>query len=66
MVAGLDATELRTARVVPFGLGTDVGGSVRLPSAWCGLTGLKPTLGAVPRTGVFPLSWTVETVGPLS
>jgi aspartyl-tRNA(Asn)/glutamyl-tRNA(Gln) amidotransferase subunit A len=54
------------ARVVPFGLGTDVGGSVRLPSAWCGLTGLKPTMGAVPRTGVFPLSWTVETVGPLA
>ncbi|WP_098957380.1 amidase [Pseudonocardia sp. N23] len=53
------------ARAVPFGLGTDVGGSVRLPSAWCGLTGLKPTMGAIPRTGVLPLSWTVETVGPL-
>jgi len=54
------------ARAVPFALGTDVGGSVRLPSAWCGLTGLKPTAGAVPRTGVFPLSWTAETVGPLT
>jgi aspartyl-tRNA(Asn)/glutamyl-tRNA(Gln) amidotransferase subunit A len=54
------------ARVVPFGLGTDVGGSVRLPSAWCGLTGLKPTAGAIPRTGVWPLSWTTETVGPLA
>ena len=54
------------SRVVPFGLGTDVGGSVRLPSAWCGLTGLKPTVGAVPRTGVFPLSPTTETVGPLA
>ncbi|MDT7695681.1 MAG: aspartyl-tRNA(Asn)/glutamyl-tRNA(Gln) amidotransferase subunit, partial [Pseudonocardiales bacterium] len=53
-------------RVVPFGLGTDVGGSVRLPSAWCGLTGLKPTAGVVPRTGVFPLSPTTETVGPLA
>ena len=53
------------ARSVPFGLGTDVGGSVRLPSAWCGLTGLKPTSGAIPRTGVMPLSWTAETVGPL-
>lgn len=53
------------ARAVPFGLGTDVGGSVRLPSAWCGLTGLKPTSGAIPRTGVIPLSWTAETVGPL-
>lgn len=54
------------AGVVPFGLGTDVGGSVRLPAAWCGLTGLKPTAGAVPRTGVMPLSWTTETVGPLA
>ncbi|GAA4928863.1 aspartyl-tRNA(Asn)/glutamyl-tRNA(Gln) amidotransferase subunit A [Actinomycetospora succinea] len=54
------------ARAVPFALGTDVGGSVRLPSAWCGLTGLKPTAGAIPRTGVFPLSWTTETVGPLA
>ncbi|GAA1836753.1 amidase [Pseudonocardia ailaonensis] len=51
---------------VPFGLGTDVGGSVRLPSAWCGLTGLKPTAGSVPRTGVVPLSWTAETVGPIA
>jgi aspartyl-tRNA(Asn)/glutamyl-tRNA(Gln) amidotransferase subunit A len=54
------------ARAVPCALGTDVGGSVRLPSAWCGLTGLKPTAGAIPRTGVFPLSWTTETVGPLA
>lgn len=54
------------ARAFPFALGTDVGGSVRLPSAWCGLTGLKPTAGAVPRTGVFPLSWTTETVGPIA
>jgi aspartyl-tRNA(Asn)/glutamyl-tRNA(Gln) amidotransferase subunit A len=54
------------SRVVPFGLGTDVGGSVRLPAAWCGLTGLKPTAGVVPRTGVFPLSPTTETVGPLA
>ena len=54
------------ARVAPFGIGTDVGGSVRLPSAWSGLTGLKPTAGTVPRTGVEPLSWTTETVGPLA
>ncbi len=54
------------ARVVPFGIGTDVGGSVRLPSAWSGLTGLKPTAGTVPRTGVEPLSWTTETVGPIA
>ncbi|CAA9295257.1 MAG: Amidase, partial [uncultured Actinomycetospora sp.] len=54
------------ARAVPFALGTDVGGSVRLPAAWFGLTGLKPTAGAIPRTGVVPLSWTAETVGPLA
>ncbi|MEJ8279945.1 amidase [Pseudonocardia spirodelae] len=54
------------AGVVPFGLGTDVGGSVRLPAAWCGLTGIKPTAGTVPRTGVIPLSFTTETVGPLA
>lgn len=54
------------AGVAPFGLGTDVGGSVRLPSAWCGLTGLKPTAGTIPRTGVWPLSWTTETTGPIA
>lgn len=54
------------ARALPFALGTDVGGSVRLPSAWTGLTGLKPTAGAIPRTGVVPLSWTAETVGPIA
>lgn len=54
------------ARALPFALGTDVGGSVRLPAAWCGLTGLKPTAGAVSRAGVFPLSWTAETAGPIA
>ncbi|ANY08516.1 amidase [Pseudonocardia sp. HH130630-07] len=54
------------AGAVPFGLGTDVGGSIRLPAAWCGLTGLKPTAGAVPRTGSVPLSPTTETIGPLA
>ncbi|MCD2187765.1 amidase [Actinomycetospora soli] len=54
------------AGAVPFALGTDVGGSVRLPSAWTGLTGLKPTAGAISRVGVVPLSWTAETVGPIA
>lgn len=53
-------------RAVTFGIGTDVGGSIRLPSAWCGVTGLKPTTGRVSRTGVVPMSWTAETVGPIA
>jgi aspartyl-tRNA(Asn)/glutamyl-tRNA(Gln) amidotransferase subunit A len=51
---------------VPFGIGTDVGGSIRLPAAWCGVTGLKPTAGRVSRTGVIPMSWTAEAVGPIA
>ncbi len=51
---------------VPFGVGTDVGGSIRLPSAWCGITGLKPTAGRVSRSGVIPMSWTAEVVGPMA
>jgi aspartyl-tRNA(Asn)/glutamyl-tRNA(Gln) amidotransferase subunit A len=53
------------ARCYPLAIGTDAGGSIRIPSAWCGLTGLKPTTGAVSRTGVVPLSWVTETMGPL-
>ncbi|GAA4706980.1 Asp-tRNA(Asn)/Glu-tRNA(Gln) amidotransferase GatCAB subunit A [Pseudonocardia yuanmonensis] len=54
------------ARYYPVSIGSDAGGSIRVPSSWCGLTGLKPTCGAVPRTGVVPLSPTTETVGPLA
>ena len=52
--------------VIPVALGTDTGGSVRLPAAACGLFGLKPTQGLVSRDGVFPLSTSLDTVGPLS
>lgn len=53
-------------RLLPLAIGTDTGGSVRLPSAWCGTTGLKATYGRVPRSGVLPLSWTLDHVGPMA
>jgi len=50
----------------PFALGSDTGGSIRHPSALCGLTGLKPTYGRVSRAGGVPLSWTMDHVGSLT
>lgn len=52
--------------VVPFGIGTDVNGSVRMPAAFCGVVGLKPTRGLVPSHGVMPMAWSTEVVGPLA
>jgi len=54
------------AGIVPAALGSDTGGSIRLPAAACGLVGVKPTQGLVSRTGVFALSNALDTVGPLS
>ncbi len=47
-------------------LGTDTTGSIRAPSSLCGLVGIRPTLGRVPRSGVIPLAWTYDVVGPLA
>ena len=52
--------------IIPAALGSDTGGSVRLPSSACGLVGIKPTQGLISRTGVFPLSNSLDTVGPLT
>ena len=49
-----------------FALGTDTGGSVRIPAALCGITGFKPTRTRVPLEGAFPLSSTLDSVGPLA
>lgn len=53
------------AGLVPWAIGTDTGGSVRLPAGWCGLTGLKTTVGRVSVHGVLPLSPTLDTPGPM-
>lgn len=49
-----------------FSIGTDTGGSIRLPAAAVGISGLRPTVGRVSNAGVMPLAWTMDTVGPLA
>jgi aspartyl-tRNA(Asn)/glutamyl-tRNA(Gln) amidotransferase subunit A len=54
------------ACMAPWGIGTDTGGSVRLPASWCGLTGLKTTIGRVSTSGILPLSPSLDTPGPMA
>jgi aspartyl-tRNA(Asn)/glutamyl-tRNA(Gln) amidotransferase subunit A len=54
------------AGLVDVALGTDTAGSIRIPAAFCGVTGHKPSAGLVPKDGVFPTAWSLDTVGPLA
>jgi amidase len=56
---------LVAAGEVPMALGGDQGGSIRTPSCWCGVYGLKPTWGLVPMTGGMPISYSVDHCGPI-
>src|SRR5260370_4044350 len=49
-----------------FALGTDTGGSARIPAALCGIAGFKPARARVPLEGTFPLSTTLDSIGPLA
>ena len=51
---------------VELSLGTDSGGSIRIPAAWCGVVGFKPTFGLVPAEGCFPLAASYDHVGPIA
>ena len=54
------------AGLCSFSLGSDTGGSIRIPAALCGIAGLKPTFGRVSRRGAFPLGHTLDTLGPFA
>ncbi|HET7086346.1 MAG TPA: amidase [Rhizomicrobium sp.] len=54
------------SRMAPCAIGTDTGGSVRVPASWCGITGLKTSIGRISTHGVIPLSPTLDTPGPMA
>jgi Asp-tRNA(Asn)/Glu-tRNA(Gln) amidotransferase A subunit family amidase len=55
-----------SAGLVPIGIGTDTGGSVRIPAALCGIVGFRPTIGRYPQAGIVPISHTRDTAGPMT
>jgi aspartyl-tRNA(Asn)/glutamyl-tRNA(Gln) amidotransferase subunit A len=54
------------AGLAPYAIGSDTGGSIRIPAAFCGLVGFKSSEGRIAKEGVFPLSRTLDTIGPLA
>src|SRR5262249_20359350 len=54
------------AGIVPLATGTDTGGSIRIPAAFCGIAGFKPTFDRVSRNGAMPLGLTLDHVGPMA
>ena len=64
--SGGSAAALSYADRVDAAIGTDQGGSIRVPAAWCGFLGLKPTFGAVPYTGIVGIDATFDHVGPMA
>ena len=57
---------LVAAGEVDLAIAGDQGGSIRIPSSWCGDAGLKPTFGLVPYTGAYPIEWTIDHLGPVA
>jgi aspartyl-tRNA(Asn)/glutamyl-tRNA(Gln) amidotransferase subunit A len=55
-----------SAGMLPFAMGSDTGGSIRLPAAYCGIVGMKPTYGRLSRHGIIPLSFSLDHAGPLT
>jgi aspartyl-tRNA(Asn)/glutamyl-tRNA(Gln) amidotransferase subunit A len=54
------------AGMCDWAIGSDTGGSIRIPGSLCGVAGFKPALGSIDTTGVIPLSWSLDTLGPMA